>query len=281
MLLEIAVGDAYGAGFEYVDAGAVAAGNDLSRYRQHPRHRGIWPGRYTDDTQMSVAVAEAVLSDEPWTPRLLAERFVRAYRRDPREGYASGFRGVLQVCRTGEELLRAVRGGSQKSGAAMRATLCGAFPDAQEVERRCRIQAEVTHGGAAVDAAVVAALMAYHGLYRVGPRVELRAFVSRLVPGNWSPWRGKVGSEGTSAVRAALTAVSDCDSLSSTLRACVAFTGDVDTVAAIAMGAASARDDVEADLPECLVSSLECGRYGRPFLEELDRHLLARVRRFT
>ncbi len=62
MLLELAVGDAYGAGFEYADADTVAAKNDLSHYVRHPRHR-ISPGRYTDDTQMSLAIAEAILSD--------------------------------------------------------------------------------------------------------------------------------------------------------------------------------------------------------------------------
>ena len=38
----------------------TTGGNDLSGYVQHPRHRGVWPGRYTDDTQMSLAVAEAL-----------------------------------------------------------------------------------------------------------------------------------------------------------------------------------------------------------------------------
>lgn len=37
MLLELAIGDAYGAGFEYADE--MIALNDLSRYVKHPRHR--------------------------------------------------------------------------------------------------------------------------------------------------------------------------------------------------------------------------------------------------
>jgi ADP-ribosylglycohydrolase len=66
MLLQLAIGDAYGAGFEYVDVDVVTARNDLSAYVQHPR-QGIKPGCYTDDTQMSIAIAEAIISGEPWT----------------------------------------------------------------------------------------------------------------------------------------------------------------------------------------------------------------------
>jgi hypothetical protein len=88
MLLELAIGDAYGAGLEYADE-LVSQYNNLAGYMQHPRH-GTAPGQYTDDTQMSIAVAEAIVSGEPWTPKLLADALVRAFRRDPRDGNARG-----------------------------------------------------------------------------------------------------------------------------------------------------------------------------------------------
>ena len=56
MLLELAIGDAYGAGFEYADIGIIRQHNTLARYVQHPRHN-IRPGAYTDDTQMTLAIA--------------------------------------------------------------------------------------------------------------------------------------------------------------------------------------------------------------------------------
>ncbi len=64
MLLELAIGDAYGAGFEYADE--MISENTLTHYVQHPRHQ-IRPGCYTDDTQMSLAIAETLVSGEPWT----------------------------------------------------------------------------------------------------------------------------------------------------------------------------------------------------------------------
>jgi len=146
MLLELAIGDAHGAGFEYADEQIVLY-NTLAGYVQHSRHN-IAPGQYTDDTQMSIAVAEAIISGEPWTSKLLADAFVLAFRRDPRDGYARGFQ---------------------------------------------------------------------------------------------------------------------------------AFTGDVDTVATIALAAASCSEEYEKDLPPQLVVSLENGRYGREYLTELDVELLASV----
>lgn len=43
MLIELAIGDAYGAGFEYSPKAFVAKHNTLAGYVQHPRH-GIVPG---------------------------------------------------------------------------------------------------------------------------------------------------------------------------------------------------------------------------------------------
>ncbi|MEH2331083.1 ADP-ribosylglycohydrolase family protein [Nostoc sp.] len=62
MLLELAIADAYGAAFEYAEE--TIANNDLSRYVEHPRFR-LHPGSYTDDTQMSIAIAEVIVSQVP------------------------------------------------------------------------------------------------------------------------------------------------------------------------------------------------------------------------
>src|SRR5436309_2099598 len=104
MLIQSAVGDAYGAGFEYADTHLIRQFNTLERYVQHPRH-SIRPGRYTDDTQMTLAIAEAIVSGEACTPLNLATRFVQCFKRDPREGYAQGFWQFLKEVNSGEEFL--------------------------------------------------------------------------------------------------------------------------------------------------------------------------------
>jgi ADP-ribosylglycohydrolase len=278
MLVELAIGDAYGAGFEYAADRVVREQNDLSAYVRHPRH-GIKPGCYTDDTQMSVAVAEAIVSDEPWTPETLAQRFVTAFKRDPREGYAGRFYAFLQEVRDGPDFLARIRPDSDKSGAAMRAGPVGVYRPVAEVIRRCTVQAALTHntpGG--INAAVAAALMTHYFLYRLGPKSGLGAFLASHVPGPWvTPWRGKVGAQGMMSVHAAATAVMATSSLSGLLRTCVAFTGDVDTVAAIALAAGACSEEIVPDLPDHLVAGLENGPFGRDFLRDLDQRLMERV----
>src|SRR5207237_10064025 len=121
------------------------------------------PGCYTDDTQMSVAVAEAIVSDEPWAPEALAQQFVAAFQRDPREGYAGGFYAFLQEVRDGADFLARIRPDSDKSGAAMRAGPIGVCRPIAEVIRRCTIQAALTHNTPdGVNAAVAAALTTHY-----------------------------------------------------------------------------------------------------------------------
>lgn len=76
------------------------------------------------------------------------------------------------------------------------------------------------------------------------------------------------------SVRAALTAVVAHHRLSELLKACIAFTGDVDTVATIGLAAASCSQEYEQDLPEPLLAGLEQGPYGYIYLKQLDQALL-------
>ena len=62
-------------------------------------------------------------------------------------------------------------------------------------------------------------------------------------------------------------------SLSKILKKCIDFTGDVDTVATIALGAASCSSEIKQDLPKNLFNDLENGKYGRDYLIELDKKL--------
>ncbi len=280
MLLELAIGDAYGAGFEGVNAQLIRQYNTLAAYVRHPR-RSTRPGCYTDDTQMSLAIAEAIVNDDPWTPIVLAQRFVNAFKRDPREGYAQRFHTFLTRIRDGEEFLRLIEPHSDKSGAAMRAPPIGVFPTITEVTERATIQAQLTHNTPdGIDAAVASALMTHYCLYRPGPRMALGHFLETYVPGHWTdPWRGKVGSKGWMSVQAAVTALIRNEQMSTLLRDCIAFGGDVDTVAsmALAAGACCSAADMVQDLPDHFVAQLENGTYGRDYLISLDQLLIRRV----
>jgi len=277
VLLELAIGDAYGAAFEYVHVGHIRRFNTLQGYARHPRH-ALEPGVYTDDTQMSIAVAETLLAAPPWTPQDFADHFVGAFKRDPRAGYARGFQKFLEGTRDGNTFLRDIRPDSDKSGAAMRACPCGLLESVERVIEVATLQARLTHdtpGG--IHAAVAAALAAHFFAHRLGTPDELTTFLCQHVPGAWdSEWTGEVGPKGSMSVRAAVTAIRRNRSMKDLLRSCVDFGGDVDTVGTIALACASLSEDYRQDLPEPLVLGLENGQYGRDFLLDLNRKLHAR-----
>lgn len=281
MLLELAIGDAYGAGFEYASEN-VEHLNDLSGYVKHPRHSGIRPGRYTDDTQMTLAIAEVIISGEAWTPLTLASQFVKVFQRDPREGYAGGFYDFLQKVRDGHQFLVEIRPDSDKSGAAMRATPIGIFPTIETVIEKCKVQAALTHNTPlGIAAACAAALTAHYFIYDLGEKRNLGIFLEKYVPEHrWSEdYVGKVKSKGWMSVQAAVTALRRNDRLSRLLQDCISFRGDVDTVATIALGAASTSQQYQKDLPAILIDTLENGAYGRDYLIELDAKLMALVKK--
>ena len=283
MLVELAIGDAYGKRFESSDASAIAPYNAGDSYasRRVP-DPSIAVGRYTDDTQMTLAIAEAIVEQDPWTPVSLAQRFVDCFKRDPRSGYARRFHAFLEEVHDGREFMSRIQPQSERSGADMRAAPIGVFADIPTVVGRAQMQGAITHdtpGGLASAAA--AALMTHYFLYGLGPRNTLGLFIDAHVPG-WSwgqPWRGHVSLKGVDCAHAAITAVVEGHSLRDVLQRAVAFGGDTDTVATIAMAAASCCPDLPNDLPAALYERLEDGPYGRTYLHELDRRLLGRVQR--
>lgn len=278
MLLEAAVGDAFGAGYEYVKHKGIHSVDKLV-YVQHPRHRGTTPGMYTDDTQMAIAIAELLLSGDEWTAYNVADRFVTCFHRDPREGYARGFFSFLTETKSADSFLANIRSNSDKSGAAMRASAVGLMPDIKQVIEYSKIQAAVTHNSdGGINSAIASSLMVHYFTYSFGSRRRLPHWINANVDGNWAkPYDDKVGSKGWMSVSAAITAVSRNDTLSALLMDCINFGGDVDTVATIAMAAASCSADYIKDIPEQLIRDLENGPFGRDYIQKIDTELEALV----
>lgn len=278
MLMELAIGDAYGACFEFASDSFVRNRNMLIGYTQHPWHT-MKPGSYTDDTQMSLAVAELILSEKPWEPEVIAGFFLQAFHRDPRKGYSKSMQSVLAAAKSPSDLLFLLDGNSICSGAAMRSAPIGVFPNPEEVASRAKIQAAVTHDTPDGKAsAAAAALMAHYCLYAKGPKSALPEFLNDYLSGEWRcKWSGKVGSLGMECVQAALTALMQTYSMTDLLKQCVSFTGDVDTVAAIALASGSCCSEMEQDLPGHLYEHLENERYGLNYIQQLDGLLMARA----
>ena len=164
MLVELAIGDAYAAAFEFVDA-ELTREHQLGDYARHPRHP-LALGRYTDDTQMSIAVAELIVSGAPFTRENLADGFVQTFQRDRRKGYARGFYEFLTGVKDGADFLARIRPDSDKNGGAMRAAPVGVFARVEEVVEKATLQARLTHDteqgtGAAVAYPIIQSAVAF------------------------------------------------------------------------------------------------------------------------
>ena len=275
MLIEIAIGDAYGAGFEFAPRAKIDQHNDGSGYVAH--ELGIPAGHYTDDTQMSIAIAELLLQGTRPDALACANAFVDAYRRDPREGYSRGFGQLLSEAADGSELLRRIRPGSIRNGAAMRSVPLGLLADRELMRRLARQQASVTHDSPEGRlSSEVVALMA-HALWHHGARVgELAAMVAAETGFELrDDWQAEVEVDAVQTLHAVHTALAAHRSMRELLRACVAFGGDTDSVAAIALGLASLSQEFVNDLPASLLEGLENGPFGRDWLIALDARFAA------
>lgn len=292
LLLRIAQGDAYGAGFEYVrKSDSVWAEHTLTRYAAHPTHR--CRGVYTDDTQMSVAVTEVLLEGPPFTRERFADAFVRCFRRDRRDGYARGFQAFLESVCSGAEFLARIRPDSDKNGACMRAVPIGVLPTVDEVLALAETQARITHDTRdGVYSAQAVALMSHLALMTDMPLLAFCVAIEQHLPnrdfppvlGGTAGWtwddyrRGRSVAMATACAVYHLVVTAARDPLADVLRSAVDIGGDTDSVAAIAMGIASCR--LRDPLPEFLERDLESnGAYGVPFLKGLGKRLMERYDR--
>lgn len=300
ILAWIARGDAFGAAAEYLrfprDQETFEATLRFDRYLAHPTHGQHEAGRYTDDGQMSAGVAE-VLLEEPgvrgYSQLQFANAFVRAFRRDPRKGYAGGFQNFLESdeASTGERFLLNIEPSSTKNGAAMRSVPIGVLPHVGDVVMTAHVNASITHNTQwGRFSSMVVALLSHFALYTNEPFEdfyswclvsglrEFHPFDQRELERMWNEtWQGPVcGQPGTTVAQATVHAVihllRTTTSLRESMLEAIRLGGDVDTVMAIVWGIQSIR--VRDPVPDWLVYGLEDGPYGRRFLENLGARLM-------
>ena len=147
------------------------------------------PGTFTDDTQMSLALAEALLeastSDVERLMPVIARHFVKWYfsednNRSPGEATGIG----CQALRSGTPWRQAGAAGSKGCGANMRVAPIGLFyEDLDEVCSVARAQAVLTHRhDAAIEGAAAAALLVALALRDATP-AQMHAEVMRRCGG--------------------------------------------------------------------------------------------------
>lgn len=258
MLFEIGVGDAYGASFEFARDDFVQAHNDGRSYQVNPVFGSIGRGKYTDDTQMSLALAEVIVNEHAmaYTAHNIADSFFRVFKRDPRPGYSSYLYKVLNSVDSVDAMLERLRPQSDRSGACMRACPLGVYDSLDEIRQRAETQARITHDSDnGVVSATAVALATHYMLFDLGPREGVGKWLNTHVGIiDWdAPYDRPVGNLGIEAAWSAISIAQRSHTYTEILTRAVGLTGDVDTTAAIAMGLASCNMNYVDDLhPEIL-----------------------------
>tara|TARA_Y100000034_G_scaffold74118_1_gene89167 strand:- start:3035 stop:3877 length:843 start_codon:yes stop_codon:yes gene_type:complete len=272
MLVEIAVADAYGAGFEFVEQEVIVAENKLIDYRAH-QLSGI-KGCYTDDTQMSLALVELMLKDIEWTQENIAEAFYECYKRDPVHGYAKRLQAAFSEAENAAIFARMINSDSFGNGAMMRSVPLGYFNSETEVIDRATIQASVTHNHPiAIDASVCIALAAHAGLYGKATLSELPEYLLSLGYKVNSGWHGRVKAISEDTLSAVMSNLLAHNCYSTLIKNAVNFGGDTDSVAAISCGVASCYKETKKTLPEHLLKNFSKKSYGLDYLADIDSQL--------
>lgn len=312
MLLEIAIADAFGRPFEFNTPEFIEKNNIIDGYKHREGELLTGIGIYTDDTQMSLGVAEQMLSGLPGTQVRFATHFVAAYKRDPRGGYSKRIKGALEDARAHlpfELILKAKQAGMNSNGSVMRAVPLGLLSDPKEIMYRSIVQTSVTHGHIeAVNAATAISLTA-HFFYHLYPRLEETSsyggYDKFLIYQEWM--RAQMGTAVFDDIyqsyglfiNTKLCAPLKCDAKSTAalsiklawgmkrdvvihdmttsakkiLKKAIEIGGDVDSSASIALGLYSLRTDAKMDLPDAFYDNLENGEFGRDYLINLDAQL--------
>jgi ADP-ribosyl-[dinitrogen reductase] hydrolase len=284
----MAIGDAFGMKYEFVTHDQTASRDDLS-YGPNPVFGAYPPSEYTDDTQMSLANAELLLSPAfsdaaTLDNDALIGAWLKAFKRDNRLGYSQIMYGILETSADANEFRAQVNPKmGVTSGGAMRAGPFGLLPDVADALRLAEQQARITHDTVpGVNAAKAVALTVHH-LHHGGSRANLPAVLADTLGADWNGEEcGNTGhpNNGLTIVTQALNAIDSAASYGDVLLTGVNQSphADTDTICALGMLFASRCTDLTNDLPPNLYATLCAGggEYGLAYLGQVDAQLMRR-----
>lgn len=290
-LLGLGIGDALGGKFEGQDPEAIrgrfSSIDDLIQYPTEEIY-------YTDDTQMTIGVAETLIAHGEIIEEHLCDAFVANYL--PSRGYGSGARAVLDAMEQKRDYHSVAEhyfpGGSLGNGAAMRVAPVGLFyyDDHPRLWDQARLSALPTHvHDVGVEGAQLLALAVAFATFmdEFDREAYLQSLTAMCITSDLQTRMSKAseitsaeqlaslgnGIKAVDSVPTAITAFAlTPESYEETIGNCIFLGGDTDTIAAMAGALSGAYLGIKR-LPSHLANLLESTPKGRDYLRQLASQL--------
>ena len=155
--LGLAVGDALGAPVEFMTPSEIAAAHGEHRMMTGGGWLRLRPGQITDDTQMALALGDAIVQSQAWDLRNVAEHFLAWLRSRPIDIGNTCRRGIVRYMHEGS-LEAPYDEGAAGNGVAMRnlPVILHTLHSVEAFERQTIEQGHLTHHHPLSDEATLA-----------------------------------------------------------------------------------------------------------------------------
>lgn len=254
-LLGTAVGDALGVPFETKLSNFELLVDWDGKSFLGSAHHKLLPGQYSDDTQMSLMVAESLIENKGFNPEDLAARYVDWMVSGRARGYGKTTLLAVQNLLNGKHWSESGVPGSYGNGTAMRAAPFGIYfrDDLKELIKVCKVDSAITHASEEAEAGSIAIALAaayavnndtdklLHRIWEVLPASKVKNSIFSLSSLVESPYilppqaLRVIGTKGNvkETVPAALYCFLRFDNYEDAVIASIRAGGDTDTTAAI------------------------------------------------
>ena len=270
--LGFACGDALGATVEFMTPKQIQ-----KRYGVHQDiigggWLGLEAGQVTDDTQMSLAVGQAIIDNQGWNIQAVADNFVAWLESDPPDIGNTCLRGIMRYRDSGE-LFGLPRDDDAGNGACMRnlPVVLSTLNRPDYFSQWSLQQSHITHNNPLSNAATLTlGRIVNHLIIRqdiAACKQEVELLIGQHSEFAYSPYLGKASGYIVDTVQTILHFFFGTDSFESCLIATVNQGGDADTTGALVGMLAGANYGVQ-QIPE-------------RWLKQLDQQIAAQIRQQT
>ncbi|ATG89488.1 ADP-ribosyl-[dinitrogen reductase] hydrolase [Methylomonas koyamae] len=270
--LGFACGDALGATVEFMSPQRIQKRYGVHRDIVGGGWLGLEPGQVTDDTQMCLALGQAIIDNQGWNLSAVAENFLAWLESGPVDVGNTCRRGILRFRDRGE-LSGDPRDDEAGNGACMRnlPVVLATLRRPEMFELWSLQQSRITHHHPLSDAGTLAlgriAGLLIDGQDAAACREVADGLVGRFAEFAYAPYPGRASGYIVDTVQTVLHHFFNSDSFESCLVATVNQGGDADTTGALAGMLAGAKYGVDG-IP-------------RRWLQRLDSAVAVQIRRQT